>query len=260
MTDDVNARQVEAIGRWLRVFHPNEGYAVELRALNVLGRKAVCEVFADSGALARRAAELDAAGASGVYFTLNPLRPDLVGSRASCRAEDVAERRWLPVDVDPWRPKDTSSTEAELRAAWAVLDRCRGILDGAGLTGAVVGCSGNGWHLCYPLVLPNDEDSRALVRAVLRGLHERCSDALTAEEEALLKEGKPLLTPKARVDTSTFDAPRIWKLYGTKARKGESTAERPHRYARLVEPVVRCAGHNETHTPAATHNGGGGGS
>lgn len=222
------------IEKWLRVFCV-PGQVVELRALGVGGKRAVCEVFGDLAALARRAAELDAAGAQGVYFTPNPLRPDLVGSRASSKAVDVVERRWLLVDVDPARPPGLSSTEAELRAAWAVLDRCRAALDVAGMTGAVVGCSGNGWHLCYPIRLPNDETSRQLVRAVLKGLQERCGDEVTKEEEAALKAGRLLPCPKARVGVECHDANRIWKLYGTTARKGTPSAERPHRRARLVE-------------------------
>lgn len=244
MTAEQHFRQCAAISRWLRTFHPvfDSPHGVELRALNVLGKRAVCEVFShlDLDRLAHRASELDAAGASGVYFTLNPLRPDLIGSPASCRADDVIERRWLPIDIDPVRPKDTSSSEAELEAAWRVLDRCRGQLDTAGLSGHVVGCSGNGWHLCYPVKLPNDEASRQLVRSVLRGLHERCSDTLTPEEEERLKSGLPLETAKARVDVSTFDAPRIWKLYGTKARKGQPAEGRPHRWATLFEELTHA--------------------
>jgi hypothetical protein len=36
------------------------------------------------------------------------------------------------------------------------------------------------------------------------------------------------------VDLTTFNPARIWKLYGTPACKGDSTADRPHRMARLV--------------------------
>ena len=36
------------------------------------------------------------------------------------------------------------------------------------------------------------------------------------------------------VDTANHNAARIWKLYGTMSRKGDSTPERPHRRARLL--------------------------
>jgi hypothetical protein len=234
MQSGLQERQAAAIERWLSVF-VRPGQVTELRALNVEGKRAVCHVFGDLARLAARAVELDAAGATGTYFTPNPLRPDLAGSSAGCRKADVTRRHWLLVDVDPGRPAGLSSTDAEREAAWAVLDRCRATLDGAGLTGAVVGDSGNGWHLCYPIDLAADDAAQGLIKAVLAGLQARCGDQLTAEEEAALKEGGTLTPARAAVDRSTHDAPRIWKCYGTRSRKGEPTAERPHRWARLIE-------------------------
>lgn len=226
----------QMIERTLRVFCA-PGQVVELRALGVQGKRAVCEVFGNLEALARRATDLDQAGAAGVYFTPNPLRPDLAGSKVSCKGADVIERHWLLVDCDTWRPSHTNATEAELQAAWGVLDRCRGTLETVGLTGAVVGCSGNGWHLCYPLLLPNDQPAGDTVKAILKGLQERCGEEVSKEEAALLKAGQFLPTVKARVDTAPADAPRIWKLYGTTARKGSHTTERPHRHTFLLETL-----------------------
>jgi hypothetical protein len=37
------------------------------------------------------------------------------------------------------------------------------------------------------------------------------------------------------VDIKVFNAARITKLYGTMVKKGDSTPERPHRRARLLE-------------------------
>lgn len=193
------------------------GQVVELRALNVTGKKAVCEIFGDLEALAAKAAELDAAGAQGVYLTPNPLRPDLAGHKHGAKEVDVVSRHWLLIDVDATRPTNTSSTDDELRAAWSVIDACRSTLEASGLTGPVVDCSGNGWHLSYPIDLPNDKQSKELVKAALHALKAMCS------------------TDAAKVDTSCHDASRIWRLAGTTARKGENTPERPHRKAFLVE-------------------------
>jgi hypothetical protein len=216
-------RQAAKIREWLDVFAV-PGQVVELRALGVGTRKAVCSIHGDLDALAARAAQLDSVEhARGCYFTPNPLRPDLAGATASCRKADVIARHWLLIDCDSVRPPDTSANEAERRAAWDVLCRCRGALDAGAMESAVVGDSGNGWHLCYPIDLPNDDAAQALVKSVLAGLDTRCSDSLTEGEVA------------AKVDSKVCDAPRIWKLYGTKARKGVATEERPHRYARLVE-------------------------
>src|SRR5205814_1709283 len=37
------------------------------------------------------------------------------------------------------------------------------------------------------------------------------------------------------VDLTTFNAARIWKLYGTFACKGDATEDRPHRLSRILE-------------------------
>ena len=67
--------------------------------------------------------------------------------------------------------------------------------------------SGNGAHLLYAVDLPNDAESLELVRGVLEGLSFKFSDGAVG------------------VDTATSNAARIWKLYGTTARKGDSTYE-----------------------------------
>jgi hypothetical protein len=221
-------RQVEAIARWLAVF-VRPGQVTELRALHLAnGRKLVSAFFTGDRLrdMAARAVDLEKAGARGVYFTPNPLRPDMAISKRCAKDQDVVARRWLLIDCDPYRfgpdgnrleGGKVSSTDAERAAAWQVLDRCRGSLEAAGFRGAVVGDSGNGWHLCYPIDLPNNDDARDKVKALLRGLDARCSDG------------------RAEVDTSCFNAGRIWKLYGTLTRKGPCTDERPYRWARLVE-------------------------
>lgn len=235
MTTTDLTRQAETVEQALRVFCV-PGQVVELRALGVQGKKAVCETFNDLSAMASRAVELDAAEAQGCYFTLNPLKPELAGWKDSrIKAPDVIARHWLPIDVDPYRPVGASSTEDELRAAWDALNRCRDVLDRIGMQEPRIGFSGNGWHLLYPVALPNDDGAQEMLKSILKGLQERCGDTITKEEAASLKAGQFLPTPKARIDTSTHDAPRIWKLYGTTARKGPNTPERPHRRAFLLE-------------------------
>ena len=75
---------------------------------------------------------------------------------------------------------------------------------------------GNGAHLLYRVDLPNDDEATALVK--------RCLETL----DALFSTGE------VTVDTANFNAARIWKLYGTTSRKGDSTPERPHRKSRVL--------------------------
>lgn len=234
MTQDHRARQAAAIEQWLKVFCL-PGQVVELRALRVQGKKAVCEVHQDLHQLASRAAELDGLGAQGCYFTPNPLKPELAGWKDSrIKAEDILCRHWLLIDCDSdkSRPTGTNATLAEKEAGWKVLDRCVGLLHAAGLRNAVIGDSGNGWHLCYPVDMPNDEASQEVMKVVLAGLAKRCGD------------------DQATVTLSTHDAPRIWKLYGTLARKGEHTPERPHRWSRLISGTPWEQGAAQANTKA----------
>jgi hypothetical protein len=166
--------------------------------------------------------------AGGVYYVLNPIDSALLG-RAYNRLKEHAEyttadnnirgRRWLPVDLDPVRPAGVSSSDEEHAAA---LTRARTIAtEMAGEWGQpILADSGNGAHLLYPLDLPNNEDGLKLVTGTLAGLDRRYSDDLV------------------KVDVACANAARIWKAYGTVARKGDSIPGRPHRLSRILEVPV----------------------
>ncbi len=224
-------------GRGDRPFRPvlealelllERGAVAELRAIGADGR--VSSGYFDSPeGLASAAEALDATGdCSGVYVTLNPVHPALLARRANrvqarlgrkdatTADADIARRRWLPIDVDPARPSGVSSTADEHEAAQRTARAIRNGLADLGWPAPVVADSGNGAHLLYRVDLPNDDDSTALVRAVLGALAARFS------------------TDEAKVDRANFNAARIWKVYGTVGRKGDSTQDRPHRRAALV--------------------------
>lgn len=170
--------------------------------------------------------------AGGVYYTLNPLKPErLVEARPRVRRvsegelahdRDVLARRWVLVDVDPVRPANTSATAREKDAAREVLGRVREYLADLCDQRPVVSDSGNGFHLLYRLdrdqpvaTLPTPDDDP--LRQALRHLADRFS------------------TDAATVDTSVFNPARIVKFPGTLTRKGPATADRPHRRAKLLE-------------------------
>ncbi|MEN6342331.1 MAG: hypothetical protein ABFC89_07190, partial [Methanospirillum sp.] len=204
------------------------GAVAELRAIGTDGRVA-SGYFDDPGRLAAAAEALDAAAeSSGIYVTLNPVTPALLARRAN-RVQrrlgprdattadgDIVSRRWLPVDVDPVRPSGVSASQGERAAATALAAAIREALGAEGWPAPVEADSGNGAHLLYRIELPNDGDAAALVKAALAALDERFS------------------TESAKVDTSNFNAARIWKLYGTVSRKGDSTSDRPHRRSAIV--------------------------
>lgn len=218
--ESVLTARVKTMAQWLALFiQPDQ--VSELRAImspDDPREKVVSRCFDGKHLLdmADCALALESQESRGVYFTPNPLRLAAGGRKAATDA-DVIERHWLLVDVDPIRPAASSATDAERMAAWTVLDRCRGTMDAGGFHDPLVCDSGNGWHLCYPVRMPNDDQVKQFVRAMLQGLQQRCGDQ------------------SARVDVSTFNASRIWKLPGTLARKGSPTEERPHRYSRVIE-------------------------
>ena len=164
----------------------------------------------------------------GIYLTLNPVNPALLSRRANrikmrlgkkdvtTSDADIIRRRWMPVDVDPVRPSGVSATEEEHVAAIAKAERIAEYLTGMGWPAPVLADSGNGAHLLYRIDLPNDVEARDLVK--------RCLEVLAS----VFNDGA------AQVDVANFNAARIWKLYGTMSRKGDSTADRPHRRAALL--------------------------
>jgi hypothetical protein len=205
---------------------------VELRALGVSTpnfRRAhtVSGYFDNIDRLTEAAVQL-APFARGVYFTPNPLTPALL-ARAANRVRpitdrepltsdtDVQSRRWILIDCDPVRPSGISSTEMEHEAALACVHEIRKALAAEGWPDPLLADSGNGAHLLYRIDLPNDHASAMLVKQCLEALAFRFDDE------------------RVTIDQTVFNAARIWKVYGTVARKGDDTSDRPHRLARVLE-------------------------
>jgi hypothetical protein len=217
------AGATERIALWLTIFI-EPGQTVEIRAPKAPGRSfwrftdlaAAAELVT---ALSRQSPKLPA-----IYFTLNPVDPDLAEDKAA-KDENILRRRWLLIDCDPKRPADTSATDEEKTSALELTERVRAYLDGQGWHAPVFADSGNGYHLLYRIDLPRDDGG--LVKAVL--------DSLAAQFN----------TEACEIDVRVGNPSRICKLYGTVARKGKGTQERPHRPASVLEapddPVVISA-------------------
>jgi hypothetical protein len=177
--------------------------------------------FDDWGA-ALRAVENEPSLYKAAYFTLNPIKlpagiplnpQALTPSRNAAGACDIERRVWLLIDCDPPRQAKTNSTADEKQAAHEQADKIREWLRSHGWPEPVLADSGNGWHLLYRIELANDDASRVLL-------------------ERFLSRLKQLFL---MVDAGNFDAPRLCKLYGSWARKGEHTQQRPWRRSAIVE-------------------------
>jgi P4 family phage/plasmid primase-like protien len=200
----------------------DQGQVIEVRAL--ADSCTHSGYFTDTAALARCAEALDTDPAvHGIYVTLNDVNPALLARRvnrikmhlsrsdATTGDADITRRRWFPIDIDPVRPGGVSSTDTEHDRALKKAEEIAVWLTALGFPEPVRGDSGNGAHLLYRIDLPNDELSKNLIQQCLVSLDLLFSDPLVS------------------VDAVNYNAGRIWKLYGTMARKGDNTPERPHR-------------------------------
>jgi len=217
-------------------FEPGE--IVEIRGLGLVGKSrdwegyarkndVVSGYFDNAEDFAHAAQALDERKARGVYFTINPTDPSLIARannrliaspKATTTDQNIKCLRWLPIDLDPDRPSEISATDVELESAKNVGKAIVTWLEAGDLKfpAGIRAGSGNGYHIMYRLPdLPNDDEHRALVERAVRAI-----EAVFHNETV-------------KVDLKVFNPSRIWKLYGTTGRKGDSTKERPHRKSYL---------------------------
>jgi hypothetical protein len=181
--------------------------------------------FDNPEALACAATRLDGLH-PGIYITLNPCRPELLArscnriqphAHVTTSDHDIARRRWLFIDCDPRRPAGISSSDREHSRAIATACGIWDDLRGPGFPDPVVADSGNGAHLLYLVDLSNSPEATNTVQGILKGVAIRCAP------------------DDIEIDVSVYNAARICKLYGTLVKKGDSTADRPHRRSRILE-------------------------
>lgn len=221
---------------WNTLYRP--GDVVEVRAFGDLSRRnkawdgyasgIVTGYFDNEADFVAAVEALDATNkCEAIYITLNPCVPALLNravnrliggkkSTPTASDDDIAMRRWLFVDFDPERPKGISATDEEVKAAGDAAKLCMAYLTDAGWPEPVIAASGNGVHLLYAVNLPNDDDSRDLLRDALKAIKSHFdSDVVT-------------------IDEKVFNASRITKCYGSVARKGDNTERRPHRRSSII--------------------------
>ncbi len=207
----------------------DESDTIELRALDVSTpqyRRPHTEFgyFTDHEKLVAAATELSLYS-TGVYITANPVDPGLLARAANrikpadrgdaTKDENIIEQRWLLIDIDPKRPTKVSATKEEKQIAVDKMKEIYAYLNTEGFPKPIVADSGNGIHLMYRIKNPEKTPS----------------DMISSFLNAL---GFMFDSHQVNVDSKVFNPARIWKLYGTVARKGDHTEDRPHRLARLL--------------------------
>jgi hypothetical protein len=187
-------------------------------------RGTVSGYFDDHAAFCKAVRAADQADHGGIFFTLQAIDHRLIGrafnrlkiSDLTTSDANVIAYRWLPVDLDPVRPAGISSSDSELAEAlelrgvvaeWAIHELA--------FPKPIKAMSGNGGHLLFRLPdLPVNEENKAFVKGTLEMLAARFN------------------TDKVHIDTACHNPARVWKLYGTTARKGDELPKGPHREAR----------------------------
>jgi hypothetical protein len=158
-----------------------------------------------------------------IYMNLQVINPSLinracnrlVAAKAATTDKDVIAYRWLPVDLDPVRVAEISSSDEELDRARQLSEKISSALAGK-WPSPIKAVSGNGYHLLYPLSdLPaQDKKNQQYVKGILEQLSAKFSNDYV------------------KVDTALYNPARIIKLYGTKACKGDSVPPGPNRVGR----------------------------
>ena len=212
----------EQVYRWWRLFHYDNS-PVEIRILG--GRWNLSGYYKDIERLIADVEPHDNTIDEQIYFVINAI-DDACYSRdqherllskpkGTTSDNDITERRWVLIDLDPKRKSGVSSTDAELEKAHLKAVYVYRYLRSNGFNEPVVAKSGNGYHLLYPCQIPVSEESDNIIKRFLLTLSMLFSDQFVD------------------IDEKVFNRARICKLYGTIAKKGSNTPERPHRLSTI---------------------------
>lgn len=132
-------------------------------------------------------------------------------TKHSISDSDIEFRRWIMIDIDPKRKSGVSSSDEELALANKVSECIYQFLSNNGFPRPVLAMSGSGYHLMYPCCVAVSEESDVMIKDFLSVLSMLFS------------------SPEVEIDTVVHNRARLTKLYGTTAKKGSNTPERPHR-------------------------------
>jgi hypothetical protein len=241
MSTTLAAGQCTNVAEFLRLLHP-PGSVFEIRAIKCPKKpgsdyKGTARGYFSDIELATKAiAQIEQSQPPGIYLTINACDLQLLarccnriqwksGEDDATGDAHIIRRTMLFVDIDPSRLSGISSTDSQMEDALALGRMIRTDLVAEGWPRPLFGMSGNGAYLLYCIDLPNDEQSKELVKGVLKGLAER------------FDQGESL-----GIDTSTFNAGRIAKILGTMSRKGDDLRgvpgfeDRPHRRSWFERP------------------------
>lgn len=229
----------EQVCRWWQIFS-DEKSPTEVRVIGSNTNYILTGYYMDINNVLRDIEAHDRTEGEQIYFTINKVDPSCYSrtqrerlikatSKIPTTADnDIVARKWVLIDLDTEKRTGISSSDAEVEAAHRKAAEIFDFLKKNGFNEPVVAMSGNGYHLLYRCDMPITQESNEMVKRFLQALN-----MIFTTETGV------------KVDEKVFNPARICKLYGTTAKKGSNTPDRPHRVARLLRVP-------ETITPTPT--------
>lgn len=215
----------EQLYQWWKIFH-DEGDLHEIR-IHGIGSFNASGYFRDIDSIINAIQKYDTQENAQIYFVLNKIDDDCYKRaqkdkivnyvKPTTSDADIVGRKWILIDFDPKRKTGTSSSKEELLKARDVARRTYDFLIDQGINPPVVAMSGNGYHLLVRVQLANSDENQTLVARFLKAI------------------SMMFQTEDIDIDLKVYNAARICKLYGTWAKKGANTEERPWRMAKLIK-------------------------
>lgn len=215
----------EQLYQWWKIFH-DEGDLHEIR-IHGIGSFNASGYFRDIDSIINAIQKYDAQENAQIYFVLNKINDECYNRaqkdkivnyvKPTTSDADIVGRKWILIDFDPKRKTGTSSSKEELLKARDVARKTYDFLVDQGINPPVVAMSGNGYHLLVRVQLANSDENQTLVARFLKAI------------------SMMFQTEDIDIDLKVYNAARICKLYGTWAKKGANTEERPWRMAKLIK-------------------------
>lgn len=212
----------DEIRKWHHVFK-RDGELFEIR---LLGDTTYSGYFTDVEKAIEAITPFDRTKLYQIYFTVNEVISACSSRKqynnflrvkgSATSKNDIAHRWFIPIDIDVKRPSDISSTKEEKKYAYDKACEVYLFMKSVGFPLPIVCDSSSGYHLYYPVDLPNNVESEELVKSLFAVLSSRFTD------------------DRVKIDAQVGDANRIMRLPGSWGRKGRDSEDRPHRLACIL--------------------------
>lgn len=213
----------EQIYKWWSIFH-NEGEITEIRSF---GGTTFSGYYKDIDNAIRDIEMLESKPDQQIYFITNAIREDCYGRaqrerlimkpKNTTNDEEIVGRKWIMIDLDPKRASGVNSSNQELEYAHKKAVAVYKFLRDNGFNDPVVCMSGNGYHLMYACRIGVSQETDLLIERFINAL------AMLFTDEHV------------DVDKKCKNRARLSKVYGTTAKKGANSDDRPWRTSYIVK-------------------------